>query len=119
MNSAIRNWLCFVTLALMLAALFMIFDYVPTEVDEGIVQRIFYFHVPCAWVAFAAFGLVGVAGVLYLWLGGQIWDDLGYAASETGMVFCTRMLVTGSPLPRPVSAACSHWDSRRTPALFC
>ena len=114
MNSAIRNWLGFVTLALMLAALFMIFDYVPTEVDEGIVQRIFYFHVPCAWVAFAAFGLVGVSGVLYLWLGDQIWDDLGYAAAETGMVFCTLMLVTGSLWARPIWGVWWTWDSRLT-----
>ena len=60
MNTAIRNWFGFATLALMIASLFMIFDYVPTEADSGIVQRIFYFHVPCAWVAFAAFGLVAI-----------------------------------------------------------
>ena len=88
MSGTIRNWLGFTTLALMVAALFMIFAFVPTEADQGIVQRIFYFHVPCAWVAFASFGLVAVAGVLYLWLGDQIWDDLGYASAETGMVFC-------------------------------
>ena len=44
-----------ITLALMLAALYMVFVYVPTEAEQGIVQRIFYFHVPCAWVAFASF----------------------------------------------------------------
>src|SRR5258708_12754539 len=102
MNSAIRNWLGFVTLAMMLVALFMIFDYVPTEIDEGIVQRIFYFHVPCAWVAFAAFGLVGVSGVLYLWLGDQIWADLGYAPPHTGMVFCPLILLTGSLSALPI-----------------
>ena len=58
-------------------------------------QLIFYFHVPCAWVAFASFGLVAIAGIFYLWLGDQIWDDLGYAAAETGMVFCTLMICPG------------------------
>ncbi|MDO8432064.1 MAG: hypothetical protein Q7S58_06585, partial [Candidatus Binatus sp.] len=89
MNNAIRTWLGVATLLLMIAALYMVFEYVPTEVDEGIVQRIFYFHVPLAWVAFVAFGLVAIAGVFYLWLGDQIWDDLGYASAEIGMVFCT------------------------------
>ena len=28
----------------------------------------------------------------------QVWDDLGYAAAETGMVFCTLVLVTGIDL---------------------
>ena len=46
----------------MFASLYMVFVWVPTEADQGIVQRIFYFHVPCAWVAFAAFGLVAIAG---------------------------------------------------------
>lgn len=102
------------TIVLMIAALFMIFDYVPTEADQGIVQRIFYFHVPCAWVAFAAFGLVAVAGALYLWLGDQIWDDLGYAAAESGMIFCTLMLVSGSIWARPIWGVWWTWDSRLT-----
>ncbi len=114
MNSAIRNWVGFGTLALMIASLFMIFDYVPTEADSGIVQRIFYFHVPCAWVAFASFGMVAVAGVLYLWLGDQIWDDLGYAAAETGMIFCTLMLISGSLWARPIWGVWWSGDSRLT-----
>jgi heme exporter protein C len=102
------------SLALMLAALFMVFVYVPTEADQGIVQRIFYFHVPCAWVAFAAFGLVAIAGIFYLWLGGQVWDDLGYAAAAVGMVFCTLMLVTGSLWAKPIWGTWWTWDSRLT-----
>jgi heme exporter protein C len=107
-------WLGVATLALMLASLFMVFEYVPTEAQEGIVQRIFYFHVPCAWVAFAAFGLVAIAGVFYLWLGDQIWDDLGYAAAESGMVFCTLVLITGSLWAKPIWGAWWTWDSRIT-----
>ncbi len=102
------------SLVLMLTALFMVFAYVPTEADQGIVQRIFYFHVPCAWVAFAAFGLVAIAGIFYLWLGGQVWDDLGYASAEVGMVFCTLMLVTGSLWAKPIWGTWWTWDSRLT-----
>ncbi len=94
MNSAIRNGLGYATLAFMIAALFMVFDYAPPEAEQGIAQLIFYFHVPLAWVAFASFGLVAIAGIFYLWLGDQLWDDLGYAAAETGMVFCTLMILT-------------------------
>jgi len=98
----------------MIVALFMVFEWVPTEADQGIVQRIFYFHVPCAWVAFAAFGLVAIAGIFYLWLQDQVWDDLGYAAAETGMVFCTLVLVTGSLWAKPIWGAWWTWDSRLT-----
>ncbi len=102
------------TLMLMTASLWMVFDYVPTEADQGIVQRIFYFHVPCAWVAFVAFGLVALAGVFYLWLGQQLWDDLGYAAAEIGMLFCTLVLVTGSLWAKPIWGTWWTWDSRLT-----
>lgn len=106
------------TLALMVAALFMVFVYVPTESVQGMVQRIFYFHVPCAWVAFAAFALVAISGIFYLWLGQQVWDDLGYAAAESGMIFCTLVLVTGSIWARPIWGAWWTWDSRLTTTLI-
>jgi heme exporter protein C len=98
----------------MLAALFMVFAYVPTEAEQGIVQRIFYFHLPCAWVAFLSFGIVAVAGALYLWLGHKIWDDLSYAAAEQGMLFCTLVLVTGSIWAKPIWGVWWTWDSRLT-----
>ena len=110
-TSKLLGWL---SLASMLAAIVMVFDYVPTEVDQGIVQRIFYFHVPCAWVAFAAFGIVAIAGVFYLWLGNSLWDDLGYAAAEVGMVFCTLMLVSGMLWAKPIWGVWWTWDSRLT-----
>ena len=114
MKSIVRNTLGGSTIVLMLTSLFMVFEWVPTEEESGIVQRIFYFHVPCAWVAFAAFGIVAIAGVFYLWLKDQIWDDLGYAAAEIGMVFCTLVLVTGSIWAKPIWGTWWTWDSRLT-----
>src|SRR5260370_10113468 len=101
-NCAIRSGLGYTTLALMIAALFMVFDYVPPEAEQGIAQLIFYFHVPLAWVAFASFGIVAISGIFYLWLGDQLWADLGYAAAETGMVFCTLMIVPCSIWAQPI-----------------
>jgi heme exporter protein C len=118
MSTSIRIWLGVATCVLMVAALFMVFVHVPTEADQGIVQRIFYFHVPCAWVAFAAFALVAISGVFYLWLGQQVWDDLGYAAAESGMVFCTLVLITGSIWAKPIWGAWWTWDSRLTTTLI-
>ncbi len=109
--ATLLGWLA---LVLMIVSLFMVFVYVPTEAGQGIVQRIFYFHVPCAWVAFSAFGLVAAAGVLYLWLGDQAWDDLSYAAAETGMLFCTLVLITGSLWAKPIWGVWWTWDSRLT-----
>ncbi|MCZ6891157.1 MAG: cytochrome C assembly protein, partial [Chloroflexi bacterium] len=59
---------------LMLVNLALIFMWAPTERVMGQVQRIFYFHVPIAWVAFLAFTIVFVASILYLWKGHRRWD---------------------------------------------
>src|SRR5258707_14555085 len=100
-NSAIRNGLGYATLALMIAALFMVFDYVPPEAEQGIAQLIFYFHVPLAWVAFASFGIVAIAGSFYLWLCDQLLGDLGYGAGQTRVAFCPLINVAGSGWPKP------------------
>jgi len=118
MGSTLKTWLGVATGALMLAALCMVFVYVPTEAEEGIVQRIFYFHVPIAWVTFVAFGLVAISGVFYLWMRQEVWDELGYAAAETGMVFCTLMLITGSIWAMPIWGTWWTWDSRLTTCLI-
>ena len=114
MKNKVASVLGWTTLVSMAVSLYMVFEWVPTEEDQGIVQRIFYFHVPCAWVAFAAFGIVAIAGAFYLWLKDQIWDDLGYAAAEIGMVFCTLVLVTGSLWAKPIWGTWWTWDSRLT-----
>lgn len=118
MANTFTRTLAALTGLLMFAAIYMTFVFVPTEAEQGIVQRIFYFHVPCAWVAFAAFGIVAISGIFYLWLGGQIWDDLGYACAEIGMVFCTLVLVTGSIWARPIWGVWWTWDSRLTTTLI-
>ncbi len=100
--------------ALTVAALSMVFSYAPNEAVQGAVQRIFYFHVPCAWVAFLSFGLSAIASAFYLLLGEQVWDDIAFAAVETGMLFCTLVLVTGSLWARPIWGTWWTWDSRLT-----
>ena len=49
------------TLTTMIAALVMVFLYVPNERVQGVVQRIFYFHLPAAWNTFLGFFIVAGA----------------------------------------------------------
>lgn len=118
MNHKATTLLGWLALALMLTALFMVFAWVPTEADQGLVQRIFYFHVACAWVAFGAFGLVAICGVFYLWLGHEVFDQLGYAAAEIGVLFCSLVLITGSIWAKPIWGTWWTWDSRLTTTLI-
>src|SRR3989441_13138714 len=93
----------------MLAALVVVFLLVPTEADMGIVQRIFYFHVASAWVAFLGFFLVAGASAVYLWNGSPAADRLAHAAAEGGGLFCTLGLVTGPLWARPILGV---WGTR-------
>ena len=94
-NAARANILLGLGLALMIAALYLVFIYVPTEEAMGVVQRIFYFHVAMAWVAFLAFFVVFVCSILYLWKRVIKWDIIAHSSAEVGIVFTTLVLITG------------------------
>ncbi|MBA7663958.1 Cytochrome c biogenesis protein CcsA [subsurface metagenome] len=103
--------------ALMMAALFMVFVYVPTEKHTGIVQRIFYFHVPVAWVSFLAFFITFIFSILYLWKRAMKWDAIAYASAEVGVIFTTLVLITGPIWAKPVWGIWWTWDARLTTSL--
>ena len=110
--------LALATLVVMLAAIYMVFVYVPTDKVQGIVQRIFYFHVPLAIMTFVAFGTVAVASIVFLWRGTRTWDRVAHAAAEIGMLFCTLVLITGPIWARPVWGTWWTWDARLTTTLI-
>jgi heme exporter protein C len=104
-------------LALMIAALYMVFLYVPTEKHTGIVQRIFYFHVPLAWSSFLAFFVTFIFSILYLWKRATKWDTIAHASAEVGVVFTTLVLITGPIWAKPVWGVWWTWDARLTTSL--
>jgi len=108
------NVLPWLTLITMIAALAMVFLYVPNERVQGLVQRIFYFHLPSAWNTFLGFFIVAGASASYLWQGSRFSDLLAQAAAEVGMVFCTIVLITGSIWARPIWGVWWTWDPRLT-----
>ena len=83
------------TAIMMVMNMYLIFIWVPTEKNLGIIQRIFYIHVPTAWVAFLAFFIVLIGSIGYLWRGTNKWDRIAFASAEVGVVFTTILIVTG------------------------
>lgn len=98
------------TFIAMLAALYGAFVFAPTEQVMGDVQRIFYVHLPLAWVGFVAFGHACWAGIQYLRTSRREWDEAGAAAAEIGVLFSTLVIVTGSLWARPVWGTWWTWD---------
>ena len=97
-------------------ALYLIF-FVAREADAsmgGQLQRIFYFHVPSAWVAYLGFAIVFIASIAYLRTGARRWDLLAHAGAEIGVVFCSLVLITGPIWARPVWGTWWQWDARLT-----
>jgi heme exporter protein C len=102
---------------LMMASLYMVFIYVPTDKDIGIIQRIFYFHVPLAWIAFFAFFLVFLGSIQFLRKREKRWDILASSSAEIGIIFTTLVLITGSIWARPIWGVWWVWDARLTTSL--
>jgi heme exporter protein C len=92
--------------------------FTPTEAIQGPAQKIFYIHAPAAWVAFLAFGLVGLVSVLYLWLREQRLDRIAESSAEVGLMFTTVVLITGPLWGRPIWGTYWTWDARLTLTLF-
>jgi heme exporter protein C len=104
-------------LVLMVAALYLVFIYVPTDKHTGIIQRVFYFHVPLAWVSFLAFFIVFICSIFYLRRKTRTWDTIAHASAEVGIIFTTLVLITGPIWAKPVWGVWWTWDARLTATL--
>ncbi|HVE92224.1 MAG TPA: cytochrome c biogenesis protein CcsA [Actinomycetota bacterium] len=107
--------------AAMTAAIALMFFYAPTEALQGPVQRIFYVHVPAAWVAYLAFAVVALSSLLVLVTREpattQRWDRIAGAGAELGVLFTTIVLITGPIWGRRVWGVWWVWDARLTSTL--
>jgi heme exporter protein C len=92
--------------------------FTPLEAVQGPAQKILYVHAPAAWVAFMAFGLVGLTSGLYLWLKEDRLDRVAESSAEVGVVFTTVVLITGPLWGKPIWGAYWTWDARLTLTLF-
>lgn len=108
----------FLALVGMLVAALMIFFYAPLEKEMGIAQKIFYFHVPSAWVGFLAFFVTFVSSIVYLVKRTEGSDRLAAASAELGLVFTTIVLVTGPIWGKVAWGAWWTWDPRLTTTLI-
>lgn len=109
------SWL---TGALLIAALYMVWIYAPREAVMGDVQRVFYFHVAVGWVGMLAFLATAAAGVIYLLRGELRWDRLALSSVEIGVVFILVNIVTGSIWARAVWGTWWTWDPRLVTATI-
>lgn len=120
-NSKLFTIFAAFTFALMSYGMYQALIAAPTERTMGAAQRIFYIHVPSAWVAFMCFGLNFLASVVFLARRnqplGRRADALAVAAAEVGIICCTVVLVTGPIWARKAWGVWWAWDLRLTTTL--
>ena len=103
--------------ALFVSAPFIIAN-APYESTMGLVQKIFYFHVPSWFVMFTAVFTCGIQSTIFLFRGKPSADRVAAAAGEIAVVFGLLGLVTGPLWGRKAWGVWWQWDAKLTMALL-
>jgi heme exporter protein C len=108
-----------ITGAALVFGLLAAFLIAPREASMGDVQRLFYFHMPSAWVALGpAFTCVFGFGIAYLVTGKLRYDRVAAAAAEIGVLFTTITLLTGPIWAKASWGVYWTWEPRLTTTLI-
>jgi heme exporter protein C len=105
------GWL---TLAALAGSAVMSLVIAPPDAEQRNAQRLMYIHVPSAWLAYLAFGVVFVASIAYLRTKRTRWDRLAAASAEVGVLFTALAIALGSIWGKPIWGTWWTWDPRLT-----
>lgn len=106
------------SLVLLLATIGVTFLRAPVEASMGIVQKIFYFHVPSAYVMYIGATACFAGSVAYLLRPTDARDALARAGAEVSVVFGAIVLLTGPLWAAKAWGYYWTWDPRLTTALL-
>lgn len=114
-RSTLLFWLLTaLTAVLTLSALGLTFFYAPTELTMGVVQKIFYSHVPAAMCAYAGFITASAASLGYLLKPRRGLDVVARSGVEIGLLFCVYVLVSGPLWAYKAWGKAWTWDPQLT-----
>jgi heme exporter protein C len=117
-TDAVFSVLLLVATGLYLATIYFVFFRAPIELRMGIVQKIFYFHVPAAYSMYVGATACFIGSVGYLIRPNDVWDGLGRAGAEVAVTFGAMVLVTGPLWAAKAWGFFWTWDPRLTTALL-
>jgi heme exporter protein C len=106
-----------ITCAVMFAVAPVLIANAPYEATMGLVQKIFYIHLPSAWIFLIGAIVCGVASARYLFRGNPRHDRLAFAAAELIVLFGLITLITGPLWARRSWGTWWVWDARITSSL--
>ena len=91
-----------------------IFLMLPPQKELGEVSRIFFFHVPVAWVTVLAFLFAMINSILYLSKKDPVYDTQAAVASQLGFLFAILATVSGAIFAKSAWGSYWNWDPRET-----
>lgn len=91
---------------------------VPNELQQGVIFKIFFFHVPAAWLMLLSALVCAGGAVAYLW-GRPGGDAVAAAAGELAFVFGIIVMTTGPIWAYRAWGKAWVWDARLTTSLIC
>ncbi len=111
-------------ISLLTVTVFMLFNIwniiynTPMVPEQHWAQKIFYVHVPSAWVGFLSYFVVMISGLMFFVKGNDYWDRVGLAAAEIGTIFISLVLITGPIWATPIWGQPWIWEPRLTTTLI-
>jgi heme exporter protein C len=84
------------SVAMIAAAMALVFFFAPLDADQGFIQKIFYLHVPLAIMALTGFVIGGVHAIRHLRSGERIHDVRSYVSIHLSVIFGVGVLLTGA-----------------------
>jgi heme exporter protein C len=109
--------LTFVAMLCFAAAPFVV-AHAPYEQTMGLVQKVFYYHVPSAMLMFISAVVCGIASAVFLFRRSAAADRVALAAGELTALFGLIVLVTGPIWARKAWGVWWEWDARLTSSLL-
>jgi heme exporter protein C len=103
---------------LLLATIYFVFLRAPIEAQMGIVQKIFYFHVPSAYAMYIGATACFCGSIGYLVKRSDSWDALARAGAELSIAMGLIVMVTGPLWAAKAWGYYWTWDPRLTTSLL-
>jgi len=107
-----------IVVAIMFACSPILIAGAPYESTMGLIQKIFYYHVPSWFAMFTGVFTCGIASIVYLFRGRPDADRVAASAAEIAVVFGLIGLVTGPMWARKAWGVWWQWDAKLTMALL-
>ena len=107
-------WWKILIFVVMTGVIYFSFTTPAPQQNIGEASRIFYYHIPQAWVCVLAFLMAMIYSVKYLRTKNLNDDDKASEAARLGLIFCLLATITGSIFARVTWGSFWNWDPRET-----